>query len=164
VDLVADGIDLAIRFGELPDQRLVARRIMSNRRLLCASPRYLERHGTPASLADLASHRCIVHRQNDEAHGVWRLEHEGRAVSVKVQGALSSNDGDIVLGWALDGHGILVRSEWDLAKYVDSGRLRIVLPGYAQPEADLFVVYPNKRRQSARARAFIDFLVTHFGA
>jgi LysR family transcriptional activator of dmlA len=105
-----------------------------------------------------------VHRQNDEAHGVWRLEHEGRAVSVKVQGALSSNDGDIVLGWALDGHGILVRSEWDLAKYVDSGRLRIVLPGYAQPEADLFVVYPNKRGQSARARAFIDFLVAHFGA
>jgi len=164
VDLVADGIDLAIRFGELPDQRLVARRIMSNRRLLCASPRYLERHGMPASLADLANHRCIVHRQNDEAHGVWRLEHEGRAVSVKVQGALSSNDGDIVLGWALDGHGILVRSEWDLAKYVDSGRLRIVLPGYTQPEADLFVVYPSKRRQSARARAFIDFLVAHFGA
>jgi LysR family transcriptional activator of dmlA len=164
VDLVAGGIDLAIRFGELPDQRLIARRIMSNRRLLCASPRYLERHGMPASLADLASHRCIVHRQNDEAHGVWRLEHEGRAVSVKVQGALSSNDGDIVLGWALDGHGILVRSEWDLAKYVDSGRLRIVLPGYAQPEADLFVVYPSKRRQSARARAFIDFLVAHFGA
>lgn len=164
VDLVADGIDLAIRFGDLPDQRLVARRIMSNRRLLCASPRYLERHGMPASLADLASHCCIVHRQNDEAHGVWRLEHEGRAVSVKVQGALSSNDGDIVLGWALDGHGILVRSEWDLAKYVDSGRLRIVLPGYVQPEADLFVVYPSKRRQSARARAFIDFLVAHFGA
>ena len=164
VDLVAGGIDLAIRFGELPDQRLVARRIMSNRRLLCASPRYLERHGMPASLADLASHRCIVHRQNDEAHGVWRLEHEGRAVSVKVQGALSSNDGDIVLGWALDGHGILVRSEWDLAKYVDSGRLRIVLPGYAQPEADLFVVYPSKRRQSARARAFVDFLVEQFGA
>jgi LysR family transcriptional activator of dmlA len=164
VDLVAEGIDMAVRFGELPDQRLVARRIMSNRRLLCASPRYLERHGMPASLADLANHRCIVHRQNDEAHGVWRLEHEGRAVSVKVQGALSSNDGDIVLGWALDGHGILVRSEWDLAKYVDSGRLRIVLPGYAQPEADLFVVYPNKRGQSARARAFIDFLVAHFGA
>jgi len=163
VDLVASGIDLAIRFGDLPDQRLVARRIMSNRRLLCASPRYLERHGMPASLAELANHRCIVHRQNDEAHGVWRLEHEGRAVSVKVQGALSSNDGDIVLGWALDGHGILVRSEWDLAKYVDSGRLRIVLPGYAQPEADLFVVYPSKRRQSARARAFVDFLVEQFG-
>ena len=164
VDLVASGIDLAIRFGDLPDQRLVARRIMSNRRLLCASPRYLERHGVPTTLADLANHRSIVHRQNDDAHGVWRLMHEGRNVSVKVQGALSSNDGDIVLGWALDGHGILIRSEWDLAKYVESGRLRIVLPQYVQPEADLFVVYPNKRRQSARARAFIDFLVEQFGA
>lgn len=164
VDLVADGIDLAIRFGELPDQRLVARRIMSNRRLLCASPRYLERHGEPQVLADLASHRCIVHRQNEDTHGVWRLVHDGRNVSVKVRGALSSNDGDIALGWALDGHGILVRSEWDLARYVDSGRLRIVLPGFAQPAADLFVVYPNKRNQSARARAFIDFLVEHFAA
>lgn len=162
VDLVANGIDLAIRFGELPDQRLVARRIMSNRRFLCASPRYLEQHGTPASLADLARHRCIVHRQNEDAHGVWRLEHEGRPVTVKVRGALSSNDGDIALGWALDGHGILVRSEWDLKKYVESGRLRIVLPHYVQPAADLHVVYPGGRRQSARARAFIDFLAAQF--
>ena len=162
VDLVADGIDLAIRFGELPDQRLVARRIMSNRRFLCASPRYLERHGEPDSLADLARHRCIVHRQNEDAHGVWRLVHEGRNMSVKVQGALSSNDGDIALGWALDGHGILVRSEWDLNKYLDSGRLRIVLPQYVQPAADLYVVYPGGRRQSARARAFIDFLAAQF--
>lgn len=162
VDLVANGIDLAIRFGELPDQRLVARRIMSNRRFLCASPRYLEQHGVPESLADLARHRCIVHRQNEDAHGVWRLVHEGRDVSVKVQGTLSSNDGDIVLGWALDGHGILLRSEWDVKKYVDSGRLRIVLPHHVQPAADLYVVYPGGRRQSARARAFIDFLAAHF--
>ncbi|RNF29022.1 LysR family transcriptional regulator [Massilia aurea] len=162
VDLVAAGIDLAIRFGELPDQRLVARRIMSNRRFLCASPRYLEHHGSPGGLADLARHRCIVHRQNEDAHGVWRLVHEGRNVSVKVQGTLSSNDGDIALGWALDGHGILIRSEWDLKKYVDSGRLRIVLPQYVQPAADLYVVYPGGRRQSARARAFIDFLAAQF--
>jgi DNA-binding transcriptional LysR family regulator len=135
---------------------------MSNRRFLCASPRYLEQHGTPGNLADLARHRCIVHRQNEDAHGVWRLVHEGRNVSVKVQGTLSSNDGDIALGWALDGHGILVRSEWDLKKYVDSGRLRIVLPQYVQPAADLYVVYPGGRRQSARARAFIDFLAAQF--
>lgn len=75
---------------------------------------------------------------------------------------LSSNDGDIVLSWALDGHGILLRSEWDLARYLESGRLRIVLPEFVQPSADLFVYYPNKRNQSARARAFIDFLVERF--
>ncbi|MEX3958606.1 LysR family transcriptional regulator [Trinickia symbiotica] len=162
VDLVESGIDLAIRFGELPDKRLNARRVMSNRRFLCASPRYLEKHGTPTSLADLARHTCILHRQNDDAYGVWRLAHNGRTESVKVHGMLSSNDGDIVLGWALDGHGILVRSEWDLAKYLESGRLRVVLPEFAQPSADLFVYYPNKRNQSARARAFIDFLIDHF--
>lgn len=163
VDLVESGMDLAIRFGTLPDKRLIARRIMDNRRFLCASPRYLEQHGTPQSLADLAHHNCIVHRQNDDAYGVWRLVCDGRNEAMKVHGTMSSNDGDIVLGWALDGHGILIRSEWDLAKYVESGRLRVVLPEHVQPDADLFVYYPNKLNQSARARAFIDFLVERFG-
>jgi DNA-binding transcriptional LysR family regulator len=165
VDLVDGGYDLAIRFGALPDKRLNARRVMSNRRFLCASPLYLQRHGLPSSLAELAKHRCIVHRQNDEAHGVWRFysgEGDEHGETVKVHGALSSNDGDIVLGWALDGHGILVRSEWDLARYVESGRLQIVLPQYRLPSADLFVYYLNRRNQAARARAFIDFLVEHF--
>jgi LysR family transcriptional activator of dmlA len=162
IDLVDTGVDLAIRFGSLPDKRLNARRVMSNRRFLCASPRYLEQHGTPATLADLSDHQCIVHRQNDDAYGIWRLVHKGHPEVVKVQGMLSSNDGDIVLGWALDGHGILVRSEWDLAKYLESGRLRIVLPEFVQPSADLFVYYPSKRNQSARARAFVDFLVERF--
>jgi LysR family transcriptional activator of dmlA len=159
VDLAENGFDLAIRFGALPDKRLAARRVMSNRRFLCASPLYLQRHGTPQLLGDLAGHQCIVHRQNDEAHGVWRFEN---GEVVKVRGALSSNDGDIVLGWALDGHGILVRSEWDLAKYVESGRLKIVLPQYALPSADLFVYYLSRRNLAARTRAFIDFLVGHF--
>ena len=162
IDLVESGVDLAIRFGALPDKRLNARRIMSNRRLLCASPRYLERHGMPADLADLMAHRCIIHRQNDDAYGVWRLMHNGHNEVVKVQGMLASNDGDIVLNWALDGHGILLRSEWDLAKYLESGRLRIVLPEFVQPSADLFVYYTSKRNQTVRARAFIDFLVEHF--
>ena len=162
VDLVESGFDLAIRFGALPDKRLNARRIMSNRRFLCASPGYLERHGTPASLADLADHRCIIHRQNDDAYGIWRFQHQEHTEVVKVHGNLSSNDGDIVLGWALDGHGILIRSEWDLARYLDSGRLRIVLPGFTLPSADLFVYYPSQRNQTIRARAFIDFLAEHF--
>lgn len=162
VDLVESGFDLAIRFGALPDKRLNARRIMSNQRFLCASPAYLARHGAPASLADLAHHRCIIHRQNDDAYGIWRFMHRDHTEVVKVQGMLSSNDGDIVLGWALDGHGILIRSEWDLAKYLDSGRLKIVLPEFTLPAADLFVYYPSRRNQTIRVRAFIDFLVEHF--
>ena len=162
IDLVESGFDLAIRFGALPDKRLNARRIMSNRRFLCASPAYLERHGMPASLADLANHRCIIHRQNDDAYGIWRFLHHDHTEVVKIHSMLSSNDGDIVLGWALDGHGLLIRSEWDLAKYLDSGRLKIVLPEFTLPEADLFVYYPSRRNQTIRARAFIDFLVEHF--
>jgi DNA-binding transcriptional LysR family regulator len=162
VDLVESGFDLAIRFGTLPDRRLNARRIMSNRRFLCASPKYLARHGTPASLAELADHRCIIHRQNDDAYGIWRFTHRDHTEVVKVHGGLSSNDGDIVLGWALDGHGILIRSEWDAAKYLDSGRLKIVLPEFSLPSADLFVYYPSRANLPVRMRAFIDFLVEHF--
>ena len=122
----------------------------------------LERHGEPKSLADLANHRCIIHRQNDDIYGVWRFITREHSEAIKVHGSLSSNDGDIALGWALDGHGILIRSEWDLAKYVESGRLKVVLPKITPPAADLFVYYPSRRNQSVRTRAFIDFLVTHF--
>jgi LysR family transcriptional regulator, transcriptional activator for dmlA len=162
VDLVEGGVDLAIRFGALPDQRLNARCLMTNRRFLCASPLYLERYGTPASLADLAHHRCIIHRQNDDAYGIWRFMHDQNSEVMKVHGVLASNDGDVVLGWALDGHGILIRSEWDLAKYLESGRLRVVLQEFNLPSADLFVYYMNRRNQTARTRAFIDFLVERF--
>ncbi|WP_123421814.1 LysR family transcriptional regulator [Gallaecimonas pentaromativorans] len=162
VDLVAQGIDLAVRFGALPDQRLNARKLLSNRRFLCASPRYLAEHGTPAQLADLASHQCIIHRQNEDAFGLWRFIDAQHSEVVKVQGALSSNDGDVVLGWALDGHGILIRSQWDLDKYLKSGRLRQVLPQCRLPDADLYLYYPSKSHQSARVRAFIDFLAEQF--
>ena len=158
VDLAAEGIDLALRFGAVPDQRLHARLLMTNRRYLCASPRYLEKHGVPASLADLARHRCIVHQQNDDAHGSWRFARDGQEEVMKVTAAMASNDGDVVLGWALDGHGILIRSEWDAAKYLASGRLVRLLTQFTLPSADLFAYYASKSNQTARARALVDFL------
>ncbi|MCV2218963.1 LysR family transcriptional regulator [Thauera sp. Sel9] len=159
VDLIDKGFDLAVRFGELPDNRINARRIMSNRRFICASPAYLERHGTPKKLEDLTRHRCIVHRQNNDAYGVWRFLVDGRTEAIKVRGVLSSNDGDIVQGWALDGRGIVIRSEWDVTKYLESGRLRRILPEFALPSADLYAYYPSKKNLPARVRTFINFLV-----
>lgn len=159
INLVEEAYDLGIRFGELPDTRLTARRIMSNRRFLCAAPAYLKRHVPPALPADLARHACILHRQNDDAFATWRLTKGRKTETVKVRGHLSSNDGDVVLGWALDGHGILPRSEWDAAKYLDSGRLQVVLPDYTLPAADLYAYYPSREHQSAKVRAFLDFLV-----
>lgn len=164
INLVEEAYDLGIRFGELPDTRLGARKIMSNQRFLCASPAYLKRHGTPRLPQDLTAHRCILHRQNDDTHSTWRLEKGRKAETVKVRGSLSSNDGDVVLGWALDGHGILLRSEWDAAKYLDSGRLQVVLADYTLPSADLYVYYPSRQQQPARVRAFIDFLADRIAA
>jgi LysR family transcriptional activator of dmlA len=158
IKLVEEAFDLGIRFGELPDARLLARKVMSNRRFLCAAPAYLRRYGEPQTLEQLASHRCILHRQNDEAPGIWRLTRGRKTETVKVGGTLSSNDGDVVLNWALDGHGILLRSEWDAKKYLDSGRLQLVLKDYRPAPADLFVYYPSRRHMAAKLRALIDFL------
>lgn len=162
IDLVEEAYDIAIRFGELPDTRLTARRLLQNRRFLCASPAYLKQAGEPQTPQELHRHRCILHRQNDDVYGTWRLL-KGRTVElVKVRGAVSSNDGDIVLNWALDGHGIVQRSEWDVAKYLESGRLREVMPGYTLPSADLYLYYLSRRNLPAKMRAFIDFVVAEF--
>lgn len=163
ISLVEEAYDLAIRFGELPDTRLSARKLMSNRRFLCASPAYLKQAGEPQTPAELHRHRCILHRQNDDVYGTWRLQKGRRTELVKVRGAVSSNDGDIVLNWALEGHGIVQRSEWDVAKYLASGRLREVMPAYSLPSADLYVYYLSRQNQPAKVRAFIDFLAAEFG-
>ena len=163
LNLVEEGFDLGIRFGELPDTRLSARKILSNRRFLCASPAYLKRRGAPRTPQELAQHDCILHRQNDDAYGSWKLHKGRKSETVKVRGTLSSNDGDVVLGWALDGHGILLRSEWDAAKYIASGRLQVVLGDYSMPSADLYVYYPSRQQQPAKVRAFIDFLAQKLG-
>ncbi len=163
ISLVEEAYDLAIRFGELPDTRLSARRLMANRRFLCASPAYLKKAGEPQTPAELHRHRCILHRQNDDVYGTWRLHKGSKVELVKVRGAVSSNDGDVVLNWALDGHGIVQRSEWDVARYLASGRLKEVMPAYSLPSADLHVYYLSRRNQPAKVRAFIDFLVAEFG-
>jgi LysR family transcriptional activator of dmlA len=162
IDLVEEAFDLAIRFGELPDTRLAARKLLSNQRFLCAAPAYLKRAGIPQSLEDLSLHQCIIHRQNDDDGSVWRLTRARKTQALRVHGKLASNDGDVVLGWALDGHGILLRSEWDAAKYLESGRLQVVLPEYRLPPADLYAYYPSGKQVNARVRAFIDFLVSRF--
>ena len=162
ISLVEEAYDLAIRFGELPDTRLSARKLMANRRFLCASPAYLKKAGEPQTPAELHRHRCILHRQNDDVYGTWRLEKGRKVELVKVRGAVSSNDGDVVLNWALEGHGIVQRSEWDAAKYLASGRLREVMPAYSLPPADLYVYYLSRRNLPAKVRAFVDFLVADF--
>ncbi len=158
--LTEDLFDVCIRFGEPPDSRVVARHLAPNRRLLCASPAYLARHGTPKVPHDLTRHNCIGIRQGNDAYGVWRLSslrgRNANVEAVKVRGNLTTNDGEIAVSWALDGHGILMRAEWDIARYVQSGRLVQVLPQYHTPDADIYAVYPQRHQSAARVRAFVD--------
>jgi DNA-binding transcriptional LysR family regulator len=165
--LTEDAFDVCIRFGAPPDARVVARRLAPNRRLLCAAPAYLERHGQPRTPQDLVRHNCIGIRQGDEAYGTWRLATgKGRRLrteTVKTRGKLSTNDGEIAVRWALDGHGILMRAEWDLADHLRSGRLLPVLPQWETPEADIYAVYPQRLHLSTRVRAFVEFIAQSFG-
>lgn len=167
VNLSDEGYDLSIWFGELPQTRMIARKIASNSRTLFAAPAYLEKHGRPKVPADLARHECIVLRQDDMAQTQWRFTSASgrRTETVKVRGRLSTNDGDAALRWALDGHGILMRSVssvWGLTKYVRSGRLVTILEDYALPKADIFALYPQRHHLSAKVTAFIEFLVARF--
>lgn len=160
--LTEDSYDVCIRFGEPPDARVIARRVAPNRRLLCASPGYLARHGTPEVPSDLGSHNCIGIRQGEEAYGLWRLTsargHHSVTEEVRTHGNLTTNDGEIAVAWALEGHGILMRAEWDIARYLQSGRLVQVLPQYHTPDADIHAVYPQRHHAALRVRAFVDFV------
>jgi DNA-binding transcriptional LysR family regulator len=160
--LTEDAYDVGIQFGSPPDTRVIARRIAPNRRLLCAAPAYLSRCGTPKNPGDLTRHNCIAIRQGDEASGVWRLTRgagkDEHTESVKIRGNLSTNDGGVAVSWALEGHGILMRAEWDLGAWLKSGRLVQVLPQYHTPDADIYAVYLQRHQASTRVRAFVDFI------
>ncbi len=157
--LTDDAFDVCIRFGAPPDSRAIARRLAPNRRLLCASPAYLKRAGTPKVPDDLTRHQCIGIRQGDEAYGLWRFTSTRgkKTEAIKTRGSLSTNDGEIAVQWALDGHGILMRSEWDIVRYLKSGRLVQVLSPFVTPEADIYAVYPQRHQMAARVRVFVDF-------
>lgn len=158
VNLPDEAIDVSIRFGDLPDSRLIAKKIAANRRLLCASPAYLRAAGQPNFPHELTQHQCIVLRQNEAAYGNWRLSRGKQTETIKVHGKLSTNDGEVAINWALEGHGILMRAEWDVAKYLRSGRLVQVLADYETPPADVYAVYLERLNLSAKVAYFVEHL------
>lgn len=162
VNLVEEGFDVAIRFGDMPDSRLTSRLLANNRRLLLASPAYLKSHGIPRKPQDLQHHDCIVLRESNDTYGNWHLSNGSRTETVKVRGRLSTNDGESALAWSLDGRGIVTRSEWDAAHYVREGRLVVVLEGWQLPAANISAVYPTRKNLSARTRALVNALVDWF--
>lgn len=161
VDLVAEGVDLDIRVGNEIAANLIAKPLAKNRRVLCAAPAYLERRGTPRSLAELTSHDCLVIKERDHPFGVWHLEGPNGEENVKVTGPLSSNHGEVVHQWCLDGRGILLRSWWDVHDSLADGRLVQVLPEYQQ-QADIWAVHAAPLASSARVRVAVEFFRQYF--
>lgn len=163
-DMVGAGYDLAIRIGMLDDSNLVARRIATNRRVLCASPDYLARRGTPAVPADLAAHDCVILTGRQGRQDLWRmLDAQDGEIDVRVHGRFECNYGEVLRDAALAGLGIALHSTWHVHEDLRVGRLRQVLPGWRIPESAIHAVMPQRRWVPLRVRAFVDFLDERFG-
>jgi LysR family transcriptional activator of dmlA len=174
-DLAAEGFDGAIWLWSVQGRQAaqwVTRRLARNQRVLVAAPSYLRQHGTPATLDALQTHRCLIVRENgssmNNASGqrfdVWPLqkERDKQARRVRVAGPLSSNSGELVRDWCLAGHGIMLRSLWDIAPQLAQGQLIRVLPEYAMPDADIHWLAPHRADAPRRIRLLVDFLIAQF--
>ena len=164
LDLVGAGFDLAIRIGALRDSTLVSQKLTDNRRVLCASPEYLRRHGKPKTPADLERHQCLLQVGSRGRQDLWRLtDHDGRDVTVRVSGRFESNFGELLRDAAIAGLGIAQHSTWHVCDDLRSGRLRVVLPNYPIADTGIHAVMPRRQLVPQRVRAFVDFLAERFG-
>ena len=158
LNLIDDGIDLAFRTGRLEDSTLIARKIGSTHRLLCAGPDYLARYGMPESPADLARHRCVI--AGPSASGAhWVLDGPQGQESVDVAGRFAANEMQAVVAAALANFGIAQLPQVMAEALIAEGRLQRVLDGYTTPEGGLYVLYPSSRHLSPLVKAFIDLAV-----
>lgn len=156
VDIVGGGYDMAIRIAELEDSSLVAKKLATNHRVICAAPGYLEKMGEPRSLAELARHNCLA----PAAQEVWRLEGPDGPVSIRVGGNIRTNSTEVVREAVLVGLGIALRSTWDVGPELKSGRLKVVLPQYREsPRVAIYALYPCRDYLPAKLRVFVDFLL-----
>ena len=161
VDVASEGFDLDVRVGDEIAPQLIAKRLADNHRVLCAAPNYLARRGTPRTLDDLAAHDCLVIKERDHPFGVWKLRSGAQERSVKVTGPLSTNHGEMAVQWAVAGHGVVLRSQWDVAQHLAAGDLMQILPEWQQA-ANIWAVYPTRLERSAKVRVCVEFLQSFF--
>lgn len=157
-NLVAQGLDLSVRIAPgLKDASYVAQPLARARQVLVASPSYLRAHGTPASWADLAGHRCLVHSLKSPT-GIWRATGPGGEVTVRVRGPIASSIGEPLRHAALLGHGISMHPYYMVSDDLTSGRLQVVLADHEPQGLEIYVIFPSRRSLPLRVRRFIDFL------
>lgn len=162
VNLVEEGVDVAVRIGALTDSTLVARRVATARAVACASPAYLRDFGEPETPEDLATHNCLLYSYLSTAN-VWRFRAtDGREIQVAVGGALRANNGIVLVEAAVAGQGILMTPSFYVGPLIREGKLKRILSGYLLPDLGIHAVYPQRDFVPPKVRVFVDFLVKRF--
>jgi DNA-binding transcriptional LysR family regulator len=161
IDLLHEGVDVAIRMAVLEDSSLVVRKLGELRRVLCATPDYLAAHGRPERPEDLLHHNCLLLRFPGSKQFKWTLATPDGPTKLSVAGHFDADDGDVLTEWALEGQGIVMKPVWEVAEALRSGALVPVLPEFPPLPVTLAVLYPHRNLLPAKSRAFTDFFVEH---
>ena len=163
VNLVEEGVDVAIRIGNLTDSSLVARKLTTTRAVACASPAYLAEHGEPETPEDLATHDCLLYSYLSTAN-VWRFTaRDGREIPVAVTGSFRINNGIVLAEAAAAGQGILMAPSFYVAPHLRDGRLKRILGDFRLRELGIHAVWPQRGHVAPKVRAFVEFLARRFG-
>ena len=162
IDMVEEGIDVAVRIGRLADTSFMARKIGEDKRLICAAPSYLARHGTPRRPEDLARHKCIVSRDHTYLNR-WSFKVDGRPVEIDVRGRVAVSEGEAQMQLALQGIGIVRLTRLTLAQAIRDGKLVPLLGDFSADEpVGIHAVYPHRRHLAPKVPAFVNFLIEKF--
>jgi DNA-binding transcriptional LysR family regulator len=163
VDIVNEGVDCAVRVGDLPDSSLVSVRLAENRRLCVATPAYLARAGVPSTPADLARHQCLTLSSESSQSRGWAFQVDGQVTHLRPGGRLDCSDGQVLHTWCRQGLGIAWRSTWEVEQEVARGVLQVVLQDYAAPPNGVYAVFPQRKHLPLRVRLWVDFLKLNYG-
>jgi DNA-binding transcriptional LysR family regulator len=163
VDLISEGFDIAIRIGTLEDSSLIARRIAPVNHVVCASPDYLQRNGTPETPEQLSEHQGLCYSNLKAPEQWFYFDQKGNRHTVKVSARLRSSNGDTLRNAAIAGLGVLCEPSFIVYRAIRKGLLIPILTNYQWYEMGIYALYPQTRHLSAKTRAFIDFLVDRFG-
>jgi DNA-binding transcriptional LysR family regulator len=163
VDIVNEGVDCAVRVGDMADSSLVSVRLADNRRLCVAAPSYLERAGRPETPADLARHDCLTLSSDASQTRGWAFTVDGAVTRLRPSGRLDCSDGQVLHAWCLQGLGIAWRSTWEVEQEIAAGALVALLEAYAAPPNGIYAVVPQRKHLPLRVRLWIDFLKHTYG-
>ena len=163
VDIAGEGVDIAVRVGDMPDSSLVSVRLADNRRLCVAAPAYLKRAGVPQHPGELGRHECLTLSSDASQSRGWAFSLDGVVSHLRPSGRLDCSDGQVLHTWCLQGQGLAWRSTWEVEADIASGALVSVLDAFAAPPNGIYAVVPQRKHLPLRVRLWIDYLKHHYG-